>query len=506
MPRSRRRRVSIVLLLAGLVCLGMPGVFALGRRVLGEDTSLGRILFRPPLEVDLQLWSECFQWLGGFLLVVMGYVWVARHLGKRPGRGWRVLVNGGLTLVTLLGGWVAVECVLRLKPITTDTYGSTRATLNWFRKYGLHNSWCLRGREPRVAKPAGTIRVVVIGDSVVFGHGVNDPNDRVTEVLERELNKRGDQRYEVLNLSDSGVATDAECGWLEFLAMRFDPDVVVLVHVFNDVYDSAEPSQSLTSLGAFWEWLRRRSYLADRLLFRARVTTRDDTPYAQELARLYAVPWVWSRHASIVRWFCRFCRSRDIPVIVGIHPMLALVDDYPLGLANAHRKLLRVCEQGWADGVDLRDAFAGHAAAELMVGASDRHPNELGHALMAHALVEPVRRAVAGRGVRTRPTHAAAVPVKTWPLRPGRAEAEQAVRLVPDSSRALAVLAARSGWMEGSKYLALALKLNPMDPAARFLYGRWWAFRYRPDRARDQYRALLELDPSLAAGLWRLIR
>ena len=225
----------VLCIAAALVCTGSPALLELGRVVIGEETALGRTLLRPPTSVEIGLWAESLQRVGVLGLAVLAYAWGARRWRGRTGRWYAAFVNGGLSLVVLLTGWVALECYLRLKPIRTDHYAVSMGSRNWFLKYGLHNSWCFRGREFQAPKAHDTVRIVVIGDSVVFGHGINDPERRLTEVLERELNARGDGRYEVINLSECGMATKGEAGWLEFLGMRLDPDVVILVHVFNDI-------------------------------------------------------------------------------------------------------------------------------------------------------------------------------------------------------------------------------------------------------------------------------
>jgi lysophospholipase L1-like esterase len=492
--RSRpvRRRIGPALLV--VLLFFAPHVLKLGRLAVGEDTAFGARLFRPPVYIDLHLWAEMLRVLGLLAAVVWAYVWFARRVKDRPGRWAALCVNLGLSLVVVLGVCVLVECAFRLRPIGTDTYGSSHGTTNWFRKYGVYNSWCFRGHEFQLAKPKGVARIVVIGDSVAFGHGINRPDDRLSEVLQRRLDAHTPGGFEVINLSDSGVATETESGWLEFLAMRLDPDAVVLVHVLNDIFDSAERPLVLKGLGRSLETLRRHSYLADRLLFPLRVVYTCGKPYPDALADLYADPEVWGRHASILRWFCRFGRSRGVPVIVGIHPFLSLVNAYPANLGDVSDRLRGVCNEASARSVDFRDAFAGHAAAELVVGANDRHPNELAHRLMGEALAAPVLEAIRAWAQTTQPAETAdAVPVKDWPVPEARAAAERAVRAYPNSSRALTQLAMRSGWMGGSKYLALAIRLNPRDEGARFLYGRWWVFRYRNDLARDQYGALVRL-------------
>jgi lysophospholipase L1-like esterase len=98
------------------------------------------------------------------------------------------------------------------------------------------NSLGYRGPERSYARPAGTRRVVVLGDSFVWGFGV-EQEALFTTVLERRLAPG----VEVLNLGVSGYSTDQELLVYRNEGQRYRPDVVVLVVASNDVADNARP-------------------------------------------------------------------------------------------------------------------------------------------------------------------------------------------------------------------------------------------------------------------------
>jgi hypothetical protein len=95
------------------------------------------------------------------------------------------------------------------------------------------NSLGLRGPEVAPRKPAGTRRVIVVGDSYVFGQGVDD-DQTMPARLSRRLNDRGPGRYEVVNLGVNSYSTDQELILLEELGPRLEPDIVVLFVCDND--------------------------------------------------------------------------------------------------------------------------------------------------------------------------------------------------------------------------------------------------------------------------------
>jgi len=97
----------------------------------------------------------------------------------------------------------------------------------------LINGLGLRGPELTLAKPAATRRLLVLGDSFVFGIGV-DQEHLFTTQLQQLLDSRGAGRFEVVNLGVAGYSTDQQLLLLEELGLRLHPDVVLLVMCDND--------------------------------------------------------------------------------------------------------------------------------------------------------------------------------------------------------------------------------------------------------------------------------
>lgn len=96
----------------------------------------------------------------------------------------------------------------------------------------------LGSTEPTRAKPPGTFRVVVVGDSVSTPpHGEPDgafPNVAAGLVA-------ADDRFgevEVLNLSYSGMSFRQEVALIEHRVMPFDPDLLVISFCYNDLVET----------------------------------------------------------------------------------------------------------------------------------------------------------------------------------------------------------------------------------------------------------------------------
>ncbi|HEX2254259.1 MAG TPA: SGNH/GDSL hydrolase family protein [Thermoanaerobaculia bacterium] len=103
----------------------------------------------------------------------------------------------------------------------------------WDEYRGTANRLGYRDRDHETAKPAATFRVVVLGDSIAAGWGVEDYADTFPARLETELVRRG-VPAEVLNFGVTGYNTAQAVETLAARALAFDPDLVVLAYCLND--------------------------------------------------------------------------------------------------------------------------------------------------------------------------------------------------------------------------------------------------------------------------------
>lgn len=117
--------------------------------------------------------------------------------------------------------------LFRHKPDTSTAFGKFTITTN---------SLGFRGPEVSRVKPPGTYRIVVLGDSVTLGWGIDDEFTFCRRV-ERRLNERGGRRFEVLNTGHLAYDSMQEAALFEREALDLQPDLVLLVFVTNDVVE-----------------------------------------------------------------------------------------------------------------------------------------------------------------------------------------------------------------------------------------------------------------------------
>lgn len=178
-----------------------------------------------------------------------------------------------LALLVLVLTPCVVEFVFRVascrSQLTTDAAKAELATTaSWFTHHELEplqhvsvpgssnqlpvelrtNSLGLRGPEISIPKPAGTLRVLCLGDEAVLGTSVDEPQT-FCSLTQSRLQARTKQRIEVIN---AGVPDS--CPLLSYLHFRhrllaLEPDVVVVHFDMNDVWDDRR-FRRLTELSA----------------------------------------------------------------------------------------------------------------------------------------------------------------------------------------------------------------------------------------------------------------
>jgi hypothetical protein len=113
-------------------------------------------------------------------------------------------------------------------------------------------------RDYDLAKPAGTFRILVLGDSVTFGHGSVHTYPRLLEDALREW--RPDVGWQVWNLGVPGYNTTQVLVHLLDVGPSFQPDLVVVAFYENDLTGNTpipEPGVAARALAGTVSWVQR---------------------------------------------------------------------------------------------------------------------------------------------------------------------------------------------------------------------------------------------------------
>ena len=258
------------------------------------------------------------------------------------------------------------------------------------------NSRGLREREVPVSPSPGTTRVLFLGDSVTFGSGVL-AEEAFPRLLEAALTGAGP--VETLNAGVVGYNTLQELGRLEAVGPAYDPDVVVLTFVVNDLLESFSifdhQYTPAPPFAAQKVWLRRHSHLY-------RFVQGTYWRVAQDLRRAQTGPTEPLRKRERVderlgqlQQIVEYTRASGAHFFLLLYPdnLGDPVSPGPSGdWLTVRQELLRFAEREAVPVLDLTDALGDvrDPRARQFRLREDPHPSPEGHRAIADAASGPL--------------------------------------------------------------------------------------------------------------------
>jgi hypothetical protein len=222
-----------------------------------------------------------------------------------------------------------------------------------------------------VAKPAGTLRIALIGASRGMGSSV-EMQETFENLLEEELNASLPMPVEILNFAYGGYDGVRKLMVLEQKAAKFDPDIVIFVTHQLDVSVRWRFSRYAGKGPMPFEFL-------DQIVEDAGVTgdmsrgdiTRRLEPFTEKFAdRIY------QRLESA---------ARDMgaqPIVVFLPSINTEFEAEALGTMRGAVRLSRVPL------IDLENVFESENKSSIVVAPWDDHPNPRGHQIIARAIYD----------------------------------------------------------------------------------------------------------------------
>lgn len=264
--------------------------------------------------------------------------------------------------------------VYRHKASSEQRYGNVTVTFN---ERGLRD-------RPLLPKDEGEFRILTLGDSIVYGWGV--PQDQIFTVrLEQLLQSRLGRNVRVINSGVGGYNTVQELRYFKQEGITFQPDLVVLVYVENDIDET--PSYLISDVDAQAQslpelvvktlqklWLYRLVDHAQRYGFHVR---EDDRPMPLSGSK------GWNDSMSALAELVTVCRAHDIPLMIFYYRFKSDTENPLLQDVVSHAKGIPVKDVGpW---------FAGHDVSTLIVSKIDPHPNAEAHRVMAELMTVDIQ-------------------------------------------------------------------------------------------------------------------
>lgn len=265
-------------------------------------------------------------------------------------------------------------------------------------------------RDKVVQREPGEFRILFLGDSFTYGHGVEDEYAVFPKLVERAANKELEladiERFEVFNAGLSGSLTGR---WIEILNLveaPFDPDAIIIVFSLRD-------GTRTSTMGQFFGPIRdeivehnEASFFYQNVYLYRLVRDWQDrrlvaSRYTETLKQSYfgneSQTTEWRHAQQNLLHIAERAKARSAPVALVVFPILAQLGDDEYVFQDICDEVTSFAERHNIPSLDLLESFRGQNGPDLWVSGFDQHPNEAAHAIAARAIYPFVRELIAGK-------------------------------------------------------------------------------------------------------------
>lgn len=279
----------------------------------------------------------------------------------------------------------------------SDGFGQTKMHQNWRERYGSvpSNSLGFRDQEHvQSGKPA----LYIVGDSFTAGHGINNYQDRYSNILETDLQKQ----WDLILLAKGGWGTRKQLEvYAEISNQRGDQDgVLIWQYYINDIEESGEIN-GITRPSIYLGAPRLLKPIVDHYhfanflywgVFRAVYAQQIGQQYLAYLQECYSNEKVWKHHRQQLQQVIELQHRSEVnsmeetpldrKLIVIVYPNLK---DIATTRAMSDKVADFFVRQG-VSVVNMADLLSGFSPKDITVNALDGHANEMVNQLLAEHL------------------------------------------------------------------------------------------------------------------------
>jgi lysophospholipase L1-like esterase len=270
-----------------------------------------------------------------------------------------------------------------------DDFDGVRVTIN---------SEGFRGPEFQPKKPEGRTRILILGDSVLFGWAA--PQDSIFPALLQYQFDRTREQVEVIAAGVGSWNTRSQYEFFKKRGIEYGPDVVLLLLLPNDIELNERRGRQLGRVTpktqAFkripvdvMRWITHHSYLLSSVVFLVKkytVPVEVTTKFSEQSA-------AWQDARSALEGMIELCRGRDARFIVFLFGNPET--DYTKACVTYYGGVLN------AAGIPFITLPPELYRTEYRISLADAHPNVAGHRLIAREMARTLKPIIdVHRGVR----------------------------------------------------------------------------------------------------------
>jgi hypothetical protein len=289
--------------------------------------------------------------------------------------------------------------------------GASYGAILWYRfHWGEINENGYRDRKINITEESSLKKVLVMGDSLAAGVGIDRQDERFSGGIQKALGAGA----RVFNAGVPGSNTQDE--YQRVINFPVSPDLLILQYYGNDIADSAS-FYDANEKSEDWEKIKdrinKKAGEADKQSHAAKMLGRltrnklinacssrsflcnyiywrgpqdSATSYITHLMSLYASQKVMDAHKADLLNFVKYSKEKNIPFIVIVFPFLQDPDLSEYYTA----KITSFFRDNGVVAIDLSDAVKTLPPDERVVNSNDGHPSVKVHKIAADALYKAI--------------------------------------------------------------------------------------------------------------------
>lgn len=306
----------------------------------------------------------------------------------------RFFSNLLISLISLIICLSTLEITLRVSPESKKGI-----PLDWTQKNVKFNKQGFRDLDYSFEKPFNVFRILTLGDSQTFGHGIPQRKNTWPKKLESLLNQNASLiKFEVLNMAISGWNTDTQLNELFRIGFRYKPDLILLGFYPNDISKPAlfkcnsDDREIFPSFGKFQNQIQSlKLYQFLRFRLNRLLEKLDLKPSYSDCINLTFQSRGWEMEKVYLDILLMSSQLKNIPFMMTLIPIItSLNKNYPLNFA--FEKLNEYCSLRQINCVDLLSkSFYGLNDEDYIYSEWDRHLNEKGAKVVAQTIYKKLK-------------------------------------------------------------------------------------------------------------------
>lgn len=256
-------------------------------------------------------------------------------------------------------------------------------------------------------KSNNTIRIAALGDSIVFGYGI-DLEDTFLKILERKLNSMGDNiKYEIINFGVGGYNIIQELETFKTKVLNYTPDIILIGYTLNDPAEANNPSDQIQLseqkecyinflnikincyFKNFFKKFKTALFIKDKIrniILRLKIDKEADL-ILHNFRQYYINKEKWVNVQKSFEEISKITKNNNQIVYVIIFPILKDFKNYLL--EDIHKMIIEEVQKNEFYVTDLLEEYSKYNEEILQISRTDiLHPNRYGHKIAAEIAYE----------------------------------------------------------------------------------------------------------------------